>query len=175
MNLLFLFIILVSNTDRTKAESNQIEGLSISADTAFDCYITDFITENGCVYIKVRSIHFLWGLSAVIEAKKDSAADFNIDKSTRDTIWFVPNDYYIIARNKNEFKIKIADNVKILIYADAVRRKITIEELLSDPFYYKIQLYNKYTLEPKEEMDYYPFEIAIEKGEVTVIQEIYVP
>jgi hypothetical protein len=46
---------------------------------------------------------------------------------------------------------------------------------MTDSNLYKIQLYDKYTYEKKEDLDYYPYEIAVENGEVTIVQEIYIP
>lgn len=144
-------------------------------DTVYYCYITDIYNKGGENFVQIRPVQFLWGLSAVIEARKDSAAEYDIDKDTKDTNWYVPNDYYISAKNKTEFKFIISDKVKVTIYNQAELKKITVKELQLNPSYYKLQLYDRYTHEKKEELDYYPYEIAFERGKVTVIQEVYIP
>lgn len=145
-------------------------------DTVYVCYITDLSDKDGEYYIEIKPIQFLWGLDAVIEGKKDGAAEYSIDPLTKDTNWYVPNDYYInYDSNSTKLKIRISGLVKVSIYENAVLRNIALNELLINPSYYKIQLYDRYTQEKKESMDYYPYEIAVENGKVSIIREIYVP
>jgi hypothetical protein len=145
-------------------------------DTVYDCYISDVFIEEGEYFIKIRPVQFLWGLSAVIEAKKDGAADYDIDNVTKDTNWYVPNDYYInYDSNKTELKFRLTESSKVTIYDRAVLKKISVKELLKNPSFYKLQLFDRYTHEKIEGMDYYPYEIAVENDKVTIIQEIYIP
>jgi len=141
-------------------------------DTVYDCYITDIFSKAGDNFVKIWPIKFLWGLDAITEARKDGVADYDIDTVSNDTTWWVPNDYHIVDRDTSELKFIISDKVKVSICENgAVLKKITLKEMLINPSYYKdIHLRGK-----TEEIYYSPYLITIEKGEVTIIQQIYVP
>jgi len=143
-------------------------------DTAYYCFITDVFNEGGENYIKVRKIQIFTGLNAIEEAKKDGRADFTIGISnlSNDTSWYLPNEYYLADREKNESQLIISDKVKIDIYSFEVKKRISVDELINNSFYYKVDdLYDKYTHEKSEEIVYLPFEIAIENGMVSRIDQ----
>jgi len=143
-------------------------------DTAYYCFITDVFNEGGENYIKVRKVQIFTGLNAIEEAKKDGRADYSVGfgKIFNDTSWYLPNEYYIAEREKNESKLLISDKVEIDIYSYEVKKKISVDELINNSFYYKVDnLYNKYTHERSEEIAYLPFEIIIENGKVNIISQ----
>lgn len=164
---------------------SHISGMHCSShspnDTAYYCYITDVFIEGGENYIKVRKIQIFTGLNAIEEAKKDGKADYTVGhfKTYNDTSWYVPNVYYIVPngyyiaeREKNESKLLISDKAEIGIYLYEVKGKISVEELINNSYYYKVDdLYNKYTHEKSEEIVHLPFEIAIENGKVCRIDQ----
>jgi hypothetical protein len=146
------------------------------SDTVYNCYITDVFIEEGEHFIKIKPIQFLWDLSAVIEAKKDRVAEYDIDKVTKDTNWYVPNDYHINYDSSiTELTFRLIEKSKVLIYDRAVSKKISIDELRLDPSHFKLQLFDRYTHANSGKMDYYPYQVAVEDSKVTIIREIYVP
>jgi len=154
--IVFTALLFVNNSNALESY-HQIPFLP--GDTVYICYITEVFSEAGKKFIKMRPVQFLWGSEAVIEAKKDGEAEYNIDTVTKDTNWYVPNDYHIVDREESEFKLIISDKVKVSICDPVELKKTTIKEL-----HKKI-----------EKIEYRPFEIAVENGKVTIIQEIYIP
>ncbi len=173
INILFITLITLLSIKYSDASEYYHQIPFSPNDTVYDCYISDVYIEEGEHFIKIKPIQFLWGLSAVIEAKKDGAAEYDIDK---DTNWYVPNDYYInYDSNITELKFRLVESSKVTIYDRAVLKKISVKELLKNPSFYKLQLFDRYTHEKIEGMDYYPYEIVVENDKVTIIQGIYIP
>ncbi len=157
---------------------SHISGMHCSShspnDTAYYCFIMDVFSEGGENYIKVRKIQIFTGLNAIEEAKIDGKADFTVGfgKIYNDTSWYLPNEYYIAEREKNESKLLISDKVEIDIYSYEVKKNICLEELINNSYYYKVDnLYNKYTHEKSDEILYLPFEIVIENSKVSRIDQ----
>ena len=139
-------------------------------DTAYYCFITDAFSEGGKNYIKIRPIQYLLGLNAVIEAKKDGYAEYKIDKVTKDTTWYLHNGIYIDDSNRTWLKFRISEKVKIYIYSHGYAIKISTAELSNNSYYSEDDLCYKY-YKKSEENAYILFEIAVENGKVTIIQQ----
>jgi len=144
-------------------------------DTAYYCFITDVFSEGGENYIKIRPFQYLWGLNALIEAKKDGYAEYQIDKVTKDTNWYVQSGNYINDSNKTELKFRIDKKVKIHVCSYGIILTISIEELFKNSFYSSEDFSHKYIYKKTETNEYIPFEIAIEKGKVTIIDQEWTP
>lgn len=142
------------------------------ADTVYDCYITDLYKEGNALYLKLRPVQFLWDIEAITEAKIDGVAEYNVDEKTKDTIWYMPNDYYINDEGSTtEMKIRISKLVKVSFYDQAELKKITVNELLLNSSYYK----DKYIQGKTEEIYYSPYLVTVKNGKAVVIQETYIP
>jgi len=144
-------------------------------DTAYYCFITDVFSEGGENYIKIRPIRYLSGFNAVIAAKKDGYAEYNINKETKDTTWYFQTGNYIDDSNRTEIKFRISERVKIYIYSHGYAIKISTNELSNNSYYNKDDLCYKYYYKKSEENAYILFEMAIENGKVTIIQQEWTP
>ena len=173
--ILFLtFITLIFVDDSNTLECyHQIP--SLPTDTAYYCFITDVFTETGVNYIKVKPFQYLRGLSALIEAKKDGYAEYKIDKITKDTNWYVQSGNYINDSKKTELKFQIDEKVKIHVCSYGFILTLSIEELFKNSFYSSESFSYKYIYKKTESNEYIPFEIAVEKGKVTIIEQEWSP
>ncbi len=172
LNIIFFSFITLLVINSSSAKEYFHKSLYPPNDTVYDCYITDLYKAGNAVYIKIRPIQFLWFSDAIEEARKDGVCEYNIDEETKDTLWFVSNDYYLNDESSTtELKIRLSKLVNVSIYDQAVLKKITINELLLNPSYYK----DKYSTGKTEEIYYSPCLITLKKGKVILIQETYVP
>jgi hypothetical protein len=80
------------------------------------CLITRIYEGEGVTYIDADYIQFLMGDKAVAAAKKHGDALIDIDKKG-DTVYSVPNDYYILNENKKIRTLTLAPN---FVYAPVV-------------------------------------------------------
>ena len=73
-------------------------------------FILKVYKENGKNYVNADFVQYLIGDKAVEEAKKNGDADAFIVDGKK--IYAVPNDFYIVNKNKTIRKIELSDNPK---------------------------------------------------------------
>ncbi len=131
-------------------------------------YITGYIVkiskENDNYCLIADTIKLFYGDSALSIAKSLGDAEYEITETT-DTIWFVPNDYYIYNENKDSLKFVIDKNCKIdLFFSDEttnyqveMKENIPIDTLIS------------------KSDEYLVFELYIVNNQVKHIRQLWFP
>ncbi len=117
-------------------------------------YITGYIVkiskENDNYFLVVDTIKLFYGEGALSIAKSLGDAEYEIMETT-DTIWFVPNDYYIYNKSIDSLKFVIDKNCKIdLFFSDET---------------------NNYQVEMKENI---PIDTLISKSDEYLVFELYI-
>jgi hypothetical protein len=82
-------------------------------DTGQYCYIKKIYTTGNTSFIVADYIQFLMGKEAVDAAKKNNNAEMVIDNKG-DTVYSVPDNYYILNENTALKTLPLAKNVEIL-------------------------------------------------------------
>lgn len=79
-------------------------------------YINRIIEKDSLKSIEVDLVKILTGDSAVTVAKNTGEAEYEItDKE--DTLWFVPNDYYISNIKNDSLQLQLDNNCRIVIWS----------------------------------------------------------
>ena len=78
------------------------------------CYITKMYTDKGVTYINADYIRFLMGNEAVAAARKNNDAIPELN-AKGDTIWSLPDNYYIVDENTKIKTLALADNVQYYV------------------------------------------------------------
>ncbi|MGD0342994.1 MAG: hypothetical protein ABSA76_14935 [Bacteroidales bacterium] len=128
-----------------------------------NCYIDTIVVKDNKFYITLEYIAFLGGQEAVAAAKKDG---YPVEVDTvinGDTVWHVPDDYYIAREDTTRSTFVVSDKVEIsLLYGSENESGKTIHDLLD--------LYTKGNILKTQ-----PFIIKEKDGVITKITEYFVP
>lgn len=170
-NILFFSFITLLFVNNSNALEYYHQIPFLQNDTVYYCFITDVFKEGGENYIKIIPLQYLRGLNAVIEAKKDGYAEYRIDNESKDTTWYVPNDFYIDDSNRAELKFRLSEEVKIKIWCDVFMITISTEELFNNSVYNRENFCYKYVYKRLEDNAFVLFIIAMENSKVTIIQQ----
>jgi hypothetical protein len=124
------------------------------------CYIRKVYRNGDRYFIDADLIEFFRGEAAVEAAKKAGEAETRIDEQG-DTIYSVPDDYYIINPEEDSIVFAIDRNAKIKLWlfteeGDIIEAK-GIEDL------------------QKKDLKYSPFILELENGMASQVLEQYVP
>jgi len=108
-------------------------------------------TENGKNYLDADYVQYLIGDKAIEEAKKNGDADAFIVDGKK--IYAVPNDYYIVNKNKTIRKIELSYNPKFnLLIGENLKGSNTFENFKKNyhDTLYILRLKNNKIIEVKE-------------------------
>lgn len=108
-------------------------------------------TENGKNYVDADYVQYLIGDKAIEEAKKNGDADAFIVDGKK--IYAVPNDYYIVNKNKTIRKIELSDNPTFnLLISENLKDSNTLENFKKNyhDSLYILRLKNNKIIEVKE-------------------------
>lgn len=132
-----------SNTDRKvirknyKTDSPTVKAEPVQPQSAPEkgqyCNIVKAYGRDGAIWIDADYVQFLMGDAAIAAARKKGAADMDIDKKG-DTVWSVPDDYFILNENKKIRSLKLADDMEFIGVQDmtpAPPAKLTVQYLQS--------------------------------------------
>lgn len=115
-------------------------------------------------YIEVDFDNLLMGDSTVTVPKTFGDAEFGITEDG-DTLWFVPNDYYIVNVRIDSLKFQLDKNCKMEVWiSDQLTNYQVTQKSLSDP-----EIFKRYIDSNKV------FEIYLSETYVTTIKEIWTP
>ena len=147
--ILCLPVILCLITNEIFAQTNT-EGLQVA-------FITAINTKGNDIVIEADFVQMLTGKAAVTAAKKKGEAEYDINKK-KDTVWYVPNDYFILNENNKLRKLPVTNSVEIYFVNEGTSAvsKSNIAKLKKT---YTAKL----------------FKLTIFKGSVIKIAEIYTP
>jgi hypothetical protein len=128
-----------------------------------NCYIDTIMVKDNKFYITVEYIAFLGGNEAVVAAKKDGSLVEVDTVISGDTVWHVPNDYYIAREDTTRSTFVVSDKVEIsLLNGSESESGKTIHDLMD--------LYTKENILKNQ-----PFIIKEKDGVITLITEYFVP
>ncbi len=108
-------------------------------------------SENGKNYVDADYVQYYIGDKAIEEAKKNGDADVFIANGKK--IYAVPNDYYIVNKNKTIRKIELSDNPFFnLLISDNLKGSNTFENFKKNyhETLYILRLKNNKIIEVKE-------------------------
>lgn len=84
------------------------------ATDSFYCYIRKVYAKNGKALLDVDRIEFLTGQAAVQRARKEGHGIMEINPAG-DTIWSIPDDYYIVNPDNTIETVEVNPDVTILL------------------------------------------------------------
>jgi hypothetical protein len=116
------------------------------------------VSSNGKDFIiDADYVQMLTGKAAINAAKKAGEAEYDINKK-KDTVWYVPNDYFVVNSNKATRQLQLSSSAIIYLVKKGGSSlvKSTIARLQNN---FKGRL----------------FKIAIKNNEIIKIEEIYTP
>jgi len=97
------------------------------------CNIVKVYDQDGATWIDADYVQFLMGDAAIAAARKKGDAERDINKKG-DTVWSVPDDYYVLNENKKIRALKLADDIEFIGVQDmtpAPPAKLTVKYLRS--------------------------------------------
>ena len=149
--LYFLTLIFCSVTNKIFAQYGTVPA------TSQIVFITG-ISKNGTDFIiDADFVQMLTGRAAVTAAKKKGEAEYDINKK-KDTVWYVPNDYFILNENNKVRKLTITPATQIFLIKEGTAKL------------------NKSTaLQLKRAYEGKLYQLSIVNDRVIKIKEIYTP
>ncbi|MBS4035495.1 MAG: hypothetical protein KGZ85_13570 [Ignavibacterium sp.] len=165
---LFLFIGCDSESNQNVndriSDTLQISKDSINLSGQHYCKINRIFERNSETVIEIDFLEFLSGDSAIIAAREIGEVHFEIVDSG-DTLWYVPNDYFVFIKGIKSLAVPLSESCKIEI---TVSDKSSIYELIQlneiDVSRFKAH-YESYMI----------FVIEVKDGMVISIKEQWVP
>ena len=119
--------------------------------------ITAVVIKGNSVFITTDFVQMLTGKSAIAAAKKTGEAEYDINKK-KDTVWYVPNDYFVVNINKTLRQLQLTSDAVIYLVKEggSTLVKSTIARL-------------------KNNFEGKLFKIHLLKNSIIKIEEIYTP
>ncbi|GIV45409.1 MAG: hypothetical protein KatS3mg036_0227 [Ignavibacterium sp.] len=128
------------------------------------CYIKRLYETDSANFIEVDLVNLLTGDSAIAEAKKFGDAEYEINENG-DTLWFLPNDYYIMNVRIDSLKFQLDKNCKMDVWiSDQSTNYQVTQKSLTAP-----EIFKDYIDSNKV------FEIYLSENFVTTIKEFWTP
>jgi hypothetical protein len=143
--------------DNTLKESTSKLELTKVSDSSY-CYIEEALNHNNGTFLKVDFIQFFTFERALEEAKKRGDADYHI-ADNGDTNYMVYNDYYIAN-----------DNPKLRIFELTDSTSIELLEMFGGT---KMNINNNVAIMKRVENS--PFIIVVKDGQITRLEEVFIP
>lgn len=157
--IILLFTLLLSCSGKNEKETEK------ARTDSFYCYVNSIYEKNSIPFVQFDKIQVFTGDSAVMIAKQFGKAEFEINNSSGDTIWFVPNDYFVLNETAETEELPLAKNCNI---------EITISDESTS---YQVTKQNNVSVEKLKSHleDYMIFLIEVKDGFIKSIKEFWTP
>lgn len=125
-------------------------------------YVRRFYEQNGRYYAVVDYVQFLKGADAVAAAQRRGDALTEVQNG--DTVYSVPNDYYVVNENRKERTLPLQAGATFRFWQNGgnglAQRPLAPAQVLAAP---------------PAALQYAPFVVETERGQITRLTEQYVP
>ncbi|MCA8831065.1 hypothetical protein [Hymenobacter pini] len=125
-------------------------------------YVRRFYEQKGRYYAVVDYVQFLKGPDAVAAAQRRGDAIAEVQNG--DTVYSVPNDYYIVNDTKKERTLPLRSGATFRFWQNGgnglAQRPLSAEQVLAAP---------------PASLQYAPFVVVTQQGEIVSLTEQYVP
>ena len=160
--LLFVIGALLLSCDNSQSNNKDTRELT--------CYIKSIEKSDDGYILKALHIDFLHDDEAVEAAKKHNEAAIDVDEKG-DTLYSVPNDYYIDIPDKTIHSHKIAEGLALdlINYEDISKEEFEWQKAKSISAFLQSEGYKSGSYSER------PFEITLSGGLIVKISEIYTP
>ena len=119
--------------------------------------ITAVTAQGKNIIVAADFVQILTGKAAVEAAKKAGEAEYDINKK-KDTVWYVPNDFFVLNTNPTIRQLQISPDAQILLVktGSSALVKSSLPKLKNN-FMGKL------------------FRLTLRQNEITKLEEIYTP
>ena len=119
--------------------------------------ITAVTAQGKNIIVAADFVQMLTGKAAVEAAKKAGEAEYDINKK-KDTVWYVPNDFFVLNTNPTIRQLQISPDAQILLVKTGSSALVKSSLLkLKNNFRGKL------------------FRLTLRQNEITKLEEIYTP